>query len=108
MPFDICLIGMGPNGHIASLIPGAEGYAAAVDQTVRASSPAFTHPAAAGSPERMTLTIPGILSSRRIVILFMGQDKLSVYNEAKAGEGASPIRELLAQRKVPVHAVWAP
>ena len=58
-------------------------------------------PGAAGSPERMTLTIPGILSSRRIVLLFMGQDKLNVYNEAKAGQGSSPIRDLLAQKKVP-------
>ena len=49
-----------------------------------------------------------VRDSRRIVILFMGQDKLNVYNEAKAGAGNSPIRELLAQRKVPVHAVWAP
>jgi 6-phosphogluconolactonase len=56
----------------------------------------------------MTLTIPGILSSRRIVLLFMGQDKLTVYQEAKSGEGSSPIRELLLQRKVPVHAFWAP
>jgi 6-phosphogluconolactonase len=108
MPFDICLIGMGPDGHIASLIPGAEGYAAAVDPNGTRKLAGIHAPGAAGSPERMTLTIPGILSSRRIVILFMGQDKLNVYNEAKAGEGASPIRELLAQRKVPVHAVWAP
>lgn len=108
MPFDICLIGMGPDGHIASLIPGADGYAAAVDPNGTRKLAGIHAPGAAGSPERMTLTIPGILSSRRIVILFMGQDKLNVYNEAKAGEGASPIRELLAQRKVPVHAVWAP
>lgn len=108
MPFDICLIGMGPDGHIASLIPEAEGYAAAVDPNSTRKLAGIHAPGAAGSPERMTLTIPGILSSRRIVLLFMGQDKLHVYEEAKAGGGSSPIRELLAQKKVPVHAVWAP
>jgi 6-phosphogluconolactonase len=108
MPFDICLLGMGPDGHIASLIPGAEGYAAAIDPAGTKKVAGIHAPGAAGSPERMTLTIPGILTSRRIVLLFMGNDKLAVYNEAKAGEGSSPIRELLLQRKVPVHAFWAP
>ena len=108
MPFDICLLGMGPDGHIASLIPGAEGYAAAADPAGTKKIAGIHAVGAAGSPERMTLTLPGILSSRRIVLLFMGQDKLAVYNEAKAGEGTSPIRDLLMQRKVPVHAFWAP
>lgn len=108
MPFDICLLGMGPDGHIASLIPDAEGYAAAADPNGTRKLAGIHAPGAAGAPERMTLTIPGILSSRRVVILFMGQDKLNVYEEAKAGGGSSPIKELLAQKKVPVHAVWAP
>lgn len=108
MPFDICLIGMGPDGHIASLIPGAEGYDAAADPNGSKKVAGIHAPGAAGAPERMTLTVPGLLSSRRIVVLFMGQDKLAVYNEAKAGEGASPLRALLAQKKVPVHAFWAP
>lgn len=108
MPFDICLIGMGPDGHIASLIPGAEGFAAAADPAGTKRIAGIHAPGAAGSPERMTLTIPGILSSRRIVLLIMGQDKLNVYNEAKAGAGTSPLRDLLTQRKVPVHAFWAP
>jgi 6-phosphogluconolactonase len=108
MPFDICLIGMGPDGHIASLIPGADGYAAAVDPTGVKKLAGIHAASAAGSPERMTLTIPGILSSRRIVLLIMGQDKLNLYNEAKADEGTSPLRDVLAQRKVPVHAFWAP
>ena len=56
----------------------------------------------------MTLTLHGLLSSRRMVLLIMGQDKLNVYNEAKAGAGNSPLRDLLTQRKVPVHAFWAP
>lgn len=108
LPFDICLLGMGPDGHVASLIPGAEGYAAAVDPEGTKKVAGIHADNAAGSPERMTLTIPGILSSRRVLLLFMGQDKLNVYNEAKSGIGVSPIKDLLAQRKVPVHAFWAP
>jgi len=105
MPFDIVLIGMGPDGHIASLIPGAEGYAAAADPAGTKKVAGIHAPGAAGSPERMTLTLHGLLSSRRIVLLIMGQDKLNVYNEAKAGAGNSPLRDLLTQRKVPVHAL---
>jgi 6-phosphogluconolactonase len=108
MPFDICLLGMGPDGHVASLIPGAEGYAAAADPANPRKVAGVHLEGAAGSPERMTLTLSGILSSRRIVLLFMGQDKLTIYNEAKEGSGVSPVRELLAQKKTPVHAFWAP
>ncbi len=108
MPFDIVLLGMGPDGHIASLIPGADGYDAAADIASSRKLAGIHAPNAAGSPERMTLTVPGILASRRIVLLFMGNDKLTVYNEAKEGKGTSPIRDLLAQKKVPVHAFWAP
>jgi 6-phosphogluconolactonase len=108
LPFDLCLIGMGPDGHIASLIPGAEGYDAAIDPEGTRKVAGIHAPGAAGSPERMTLTVPGILSSRRIILLFMGQDKLTVYNEAKEGRGISPIKDILAQKKVPVHAFWAP
>ena len=108
MPFDICLLGMGPDGHIASLIPGAEGYDAAVDVANTKRVAGVHAEGAAGSPERMTLTVSGILSSRRIILLFMGQDKLNLFNEAKEGRGASPVRDLLAQKKTPVHAFWAP
>jgi 6-phosphogluconolactonase len=108
MPFDIVLLGMGPDGHIASLIPGAEGFEAATDPAGSRKVAGIHALGAAGAPERMTLTVPGILASRRIILLFMGQDKLAVYNEAKEGRGNSPIRDLLLQKKVPVHAFWAP
>jgi 6-phosphogluconolactonase len=108
MPFDICLLGMGPDGHIASLIPGADGYDAAADPA-NARKVAGVHAAGApGSPERMTLTLHGILSSRRIVLLFMGQEKLNMFNDARDGRVVSPVRDLLAQKKVPVHTFWAP
>jgi 6-phosphogluconolactonase len=108
MPFDIVLLGMGPDGHIASLIPGAEGFDTAADPEGSRKVAGIHAVGAAGSPERMTLTVPGILSSRRIILLFMGLDKLNVYNEAKEGRGTSPIKDLLAQKKVPFHAFWAP
>jgi 6-phosphogluconolactonase len=108
MPFDICLLGMGPDGHIASLIPGAEGYQGAMDPANPKKVAGIHLEGAAGSPERMTLTLSGILSSRRIILLTMGQDKLNIYNEAKEGRGTSPVRDLLAQKKTPVHAFWAP
>jgi 6-phosphogluconolactonase len=108
MPFDICLLGMGPDGHIASLIPGAEGYDTAADPSNTRKVAGLHSEGAAGSPERMSLTLTGILASRRIVLLFMGQDKLTLYNEAKEGRGTSPVRDLLAQKKTPVHAFWAP
>jgi len=108
MPFDICLLGMGPDGHIASLVPGAEGYATAVDPEGTRKVAGIHQEGLAGSPERMTLTLTGILSSRRIVLLFMGQDKMTIYNDSKEGRGVSPVKDLLAQKKTPVHAFWAP
>jgi len=33
---------------------------------------------------------------------------MNVFTEAKEGRGASPLRDLLSQKKVPVHSFWAP
>ena len=107
-PFDICLLGMGPDGHVASLIPGAEGFDAACDPASTRKVAGLTAEGAAGSPDRMSLTMHGILSSRLVILVFMGQDKLAVFNEAKAGQGVSPVKALVGQKKVPVHTYWAP
>jgi 6-phosphogluconolactonase len=108
MPLDICLLGMGPDGHIASLIPGADGFETGSEPGFAKKVCAIHAHGAAGSPDRLSLTLHGILSSRRIVLLFMGQEKLNVFNEAKEGRGESPVRHLLSQKKTPVHTYWAP
>jgi len=108
LPFDVCLIGMGADGHIASLFPAAEGYDAAMDPQASCKVAVIRAPGAAGAAERLSLTLSGLLSSRLIVALFVGQDKFDVYSEARAGVGRSPLRNLLAQDKVPVHVFWAP
>ena len=109
LPLDICLLGMGPDGHIASLIPGAEGYEAAVAETNKKMTAPIHALGAAGAPERLSLTLNCILASRRVILLFMGQEKLHMFNEAKEGRGATPVKELLTRAgKMPVDAWWAP
>lgn len=108
MPLDICLLGMGPDGHIASLIPGAEGYDAAVSESNTRTTAGLVSVGAAGSPERMSLTLNAIASSRRIILLFMGQEKMNIFNDAKEGKGDTPVKSLLAHKKAVIDTYWAP
>jgi len=108
MPYDIMVLGMGGDGHTASLFPGAEKLPAAVDmasgRTCMAVAPA------AAAHERMTLTLPAILSSREIIVHISGAEKQKVYEQA-ISEGPPeemPIRYVLRQEKIPVTVFWAP
>jgi 6-phosphogluconolactonase len=108
MPLDICVLGMGPDGHIASLIPGAEGYDAAVAESNKRSTAGLVSLGAAGSPDRMSLTLNAIASSKRIILLFMGQEKMNIFTDAKQGKGVTPVKDLLAHKKAVIDAYWAP
>lgn len=108
LPIDICLLGMGTDGHIASLIPGATGYDAAVDPSGDRMVAGLHADNAAGSPDRMTLTMPALLKARRVVLLIMGAEKQRVFDEARNQEGSSPVRYLLTGNRTPIHTFWAP
>ncbi len=108
LPLDICLLGMGTDGHIASLIPGATGYDDAADPNGKKMIAGLHAEGAAGSTERMSLTLAAILKARLIVLLIMGAEKQRVFDEARNQEGDSPVRYLLAQNRHPVHTFWAP
>ena len=107
-PLDICILGMGTDGHIASLIPGAKGYDDAADPTGTKMIAGLYAANAAGSPDRMSLTLHALLKARRIALLIMGDEKKRVFEEARNQQGASPIRHLLAHKRPPVHTFWAP
>ncbi|MGN6148304.1 MAG: 6-phosphogluconolactonase [Rhizomicrobium sp.] len=109
-PFDIALLGMGTDGHVASLIPGATGLQRALDSNdpalVRAVNPADL----AAMGERMSLTLRAILDARWIVILLRGGEKREAYRWALKGTDLreAPVRALLHQSDVPVSVFWCP
>jgi 6-phosphogluconolactonase len=69
--FDVVLLGMGDDGHTASLFPGDVDGLAETSRWVRDA----TAPEGAPSPERITLTLPAIAAARRAVFVVAGQSK---------------------------------
>ncbi len=108
VPFDVLILGMGGDGHTASLFPGAASLSAALDRTSGRICMAIVPRVV--SHDRMTLTLPAILNSRQIFVHITGEEKRRVYEKALA-EGpleAMPIRAILGQEAVPVTVYWAP
>jgi 6-phosphogluconolactonase len=106
-PFDMVVLGLGEDGHTASLFPGGDRLAEALDMASGRTVMAMTAP---GAPEpRITLTLPGILESRRILLMFASPAKKAAYDRAlKDGPVEDmPVRAVLRQRHVPVDVYYA-
>ncbi|MEI9887647.1 MAG: 6-phosphogluconolactonase [Rhizomicrobium sp.] len=108
-PFDVVLLGMGTDGHTASLIPGAEGLAHALDRADPALVCAVRPPNLPAMGERMTLTLRAILDAQWIALLIRGDAKLAAYKQALAGTDVleAPIRAVLHQAAVPLSVFWS-
>jgi len=110
-PYCLCLLGMGADGHTASLFPGARGLDAALASKQHCAAIRALPSAVTGDNlDRMTLTPWAILQARRLVLLISGEDKRRVYREARQN-GASatlPVSLFLAQQQVPIEVYWAP
>lgn len=77
--FDILFLGVGPDGHIASLFPGMEGI------RVTEGSVVAVRNSPKPPPERLSLTLGAINSSDRVWLVMAGTDKASALGLALAG-----------------------
>jgi|SRR5690554_288862 len=110
-PFDVTVLGMGPDGHTASLFPHAEGLDEALSTKALCSAITAKQSAVTGDcVERMTLSLAGIVNSKHVLLLISGEEKLATYRAALAdGDVADmPVRAILRQNDVPVTVYWAP
>jgi 6-phosphogluconolactonase len=78
--FDLVLLGLGSDGHTASLFPGT----AALDE--RSRWVVGSHPQ--GLVPRVTLTFPVLDAARRVLFLVSGADKARAVREVLSGTGA--------------------
>ena len=87
--FDLMVLGMGNDGHVASLFP----QSTALKETQKYVTVADSHES---KNNRITLTFPVINSSKDIVILIKGEEKLNVFNTLyKNPIGKEPIRIII-------------
>jgi 6-phosphogluconolactonase len=112
-PFDITILGMGSDGHTASLFPHANGLEPALNPDspeLCAAITAHESEVTGAITERMTLSLAGLLRSKTLVLLITGDEKLAVFRKAQAGTDVAemPIRAVLQQDRVPVVVYWAP
>ncbi len=107
-PFDTVQLGMGEDGHTASLFPGSPNLSSALD--TRAAPGCIGMRAPAPPRPRLSLNLSALLDCRRIVLLITGEQKWRTYLAA-SGPGPieeMPIRAVLRQTRIPVEVMWSP
>lgn len=90
-PLDVVVLGMGDDGHVASLFPGNE---AGMEDT---GPRRFTAVKGPNDEPRISLTLPALREARAVYLLFHGEQKLAVLDAAHR-DPRLPVARLLAAR----------
>ena len=109
IPFAGVLLGMGEDGHFASLFPDASNLEAGLDTDganllLPVTTSASPHP-------RVTLTLAALSRSDAIILLVFGDEKRRVVEAAEKSSGNAgdlPVAHLLRQKRAPLRVIWAP
>ena len=91
-PFACSLLGMGADGHFASLFPDADNLAEGLDL----------------ESQKLCLPVQTEASPYPRVSLTLAEEKRRIFEKARAGNARYPVTRLLRQKRAPVHVYWAP
>ena len=78
--FDLILLGIGDDGHTASLFPNTKGLNESKKVVITNSVPQL-------DTDRITLTYPVLLNASKIIILAKGAAKIEILKDIKMGKG---------------------
>lgn len=107
-PFDVLTLGMGEDGHTASLFPSADEIYQAMDPDnpdLLCGIVPKTAPY-----DRVSFTLAALLQSRKIYLHLVGAAKLEVLARAEAGDNVMemPVRAFLQHPDLDLDIYWAP
>lgn len=80
---DLLLLGLGEDGHTASLFPRSPALAETARNVIAVTGPK-------PPPQRVTMTLPLLNAARHVAFLVEGADKLPLVNEILAGQSTLP------------------
>lgn len=101
--FDLVILGIGKDGHTASLFPGGQEN---LETTKRVLHVINEHAPQPPVRDRLTITWPVILAAKQILVLVSGQDKKGVVQELMSGSKTAmefPPRRLAEHKNVVVN-----
>lgn len=103
-PFDLIWLGMGEDGHVASLFPEMRAHVRP-GPAVIATTPIPLPPEAPF--DRLSLNVAALKASREIILVVTGASKKALLNSALTGDDRYPVTEFLRGFGPPVTIYWS-
>ncbi len=100
IPFDLCVLGLGPDGHTASLFPNSPALNETKNLVAHTTTDQFP------IHDRLTLTFPVIMANKKLLLLLKGKAKEAVLNELLNGNKTIeefPAKKLLEHPALTIH-----